>query len=98
MRQQIPTQGVPRHPQLALAVDGTITVAWDEQLKGTRRIVVATGTRDSTNSVRFVRRSVSDGPGTYPVVASQAGAAIVAWTSGTAGDTVLRVERHPAVR
>jgi acyl-coenzyme A synthetase/AMP-(fatty) acid ligase len=89
---------VPRHPQLALGPAGAITIAWDEQLKGARRIVVVKGTSDDSNSVRFVRQSVSDEPGTYPVVASMAEAAIVAWTSGTTGNTVLRVERHPIVK
>jgi hypothetical protein len=97
-RQQIPTEGVPRHPQLALGLGGTITVAWDEQLKGARKIAVANGINDDKNSVRFVRQPVGDEPGTYPVVASLADAAVVAWTSGTAADTVLRVERHPIVR
>jgi hypothetical protein len=97
-RQQIPTEGVSRHPQLALGADGTITVAWDEQLKGARRVVVVQGTSDHENSVRFIRQSVSDEPGSYPAVASLAGGAIVAWTNGTAGNTVIRVERHPALR
>jgi hypothetical protein len=97
-RQQIPTEGVPRHPQLALGPDGTITVAWDEQLKGARRVVVVQGTSDHENSVRFIRQSVSDEPGSYPAVASLAGGAIVAWTNGTTGNTVIRVERHPALR
>jgi hypothetical protein len=94
-RQQIPTDGVPRHPQTALGPDGTITVAWDEQLKGGRRVVVARGTRDDRNSVRFVRQSVSDEPGTHPAVAPVPDGAIVAWTSGT-GETILRVGRHPS--
>jgi hypothetical protein len=68
-------------------------VVWDEQLKGTRRVVVARATADDKNSVRFVRQSIGDEAGTYPVVASVADAAIVAWTSGTAGQTVLRVQR-----
>jgi hypothetical protein len=97
-RQQIPTEGVPRHPQLALGPDGTITVAWDEHLKGARRVVVVQGTSDHENSVRFIRQSVSDEPGSYPAVASLAGGAIVAWTNGTTGNTVIRVERHPALR
>jgi hypothetical protein len=97
-RQQIPTDGVPRHPQLALGARGTMTVAWDEQLKGARRIVVAKGISAGPNLVRFVRQSVSDEPGTYPVVAPLGDAAIVAWTSGTAGDAVLRVARYPALK
>jgi hypothetical protein len=97
-RQQVPTEGIPRHPQIATGPGGTITVAWDEQLKGAHRVVVATGTSDDENHVRFVRQPVSDQPGTYPAVVYLADTAIVAWTSGSAGETVLRVDRHPAVR
>ena len=97
-RQQIPTAGVPRHPQIAVGSSGTITVAWDEQLRGGRRVGVARGTTSDKNYVRFVRQSVSDQPGTYPAVVTLADAAIVAWTSGSSGDTVLRVERHPSLR
>jgi hypothetical protein len=97
-RQRIPTEGVARHPQLAIGPGGTITVAWDEQLRSMRRIVVARGISDGINDVRFVRQSVSDEPGRYPAVASLADGAIVAWTSGATADSVLRVERHPAVR
>ena len=94
-RQQIPTEGVARHPQIAIEGGGTITVAWDEQLKGARRIVVARGTSDDGFAVR---QSLSDEQGTYPAIVSLADAAIVAWTSGSSGETVLRVERRPAVR
>jgi hypothetical protein len=93
-RQQIPTEGVPRHPQVAVGPSGTITIAWDEQLNGARRVVVANGTSEG-NHIRFVRQSVNDEPGTYPAVALLGDAAIVTWTSGTPGDTVLRIERHP---
>ena len=95
-RQQIPTEGMPRHPQIAVGPAGTITVAWDEQLNDGRRIVVARAVTNDRNAVRFVRQSVSDAPGTYPAVAALGGDAIVAWTSGTTGETVLRVEHHAA--
>jgi hypothetical protein len=97
-RQLIPTEGVPRHPQIAIGPAGTITVVWDEQLKGERRIVVARGTSGDKNSLHFVRQPLSDVAGTYPAVTSLADAAIVTWTSGATEDSVLRVERHPAVR
>ena len=81
-----------RHPQIAVGPGDAITVAWDEQLKGMRRIVVAGGTSNDKNDVRFVRQLVSDEPGTYPAVASLTDAAIGAWTSGSSAESVLRVE------
>jgi hypothetical protein len=92
-RQQIPTEGVPRHSQIAIGSDGAITVVWDEQVNGTRRIVVAERTLDDKGGVRFVRKSIADGSGSYPVVAPLPGATIVAWTAGSAGNTILRVQR-----
>jgi hypothetical protein len=94
-RQQIPTEGVPRHSQIAVAPDGAVTVVWDEQVNGARRVVVAERTLDDTGAVRFARKSVADGSGNYPVIAPVPGAMIVAWTVGSAGDTILRVGRFP---
>jgi hypothetical protein len=92
-RQQIPTEGVPRHAQIAVGPGGAITVVWDEQVNGARRVVVAARTLDEKGAVRFVRKSIADGSGSYPVIAPVSAGAIVAWTAGSAGDTILRVER-----
>jgi hypothetical protein len=94
-RQQIPTEGVPRHSQIAVGTDGAITVVWDEQVNGARRVVVAERTLDDKGGVRFARKLIADGSGSYPVIAALPGATIVAWTAGSAGDSVLRVERFP---
>jgi len=95
-RQRIPTEGVPRHPQIAVGPARTITVAWDEQLTGVRRVVIARGTVDYTNPVRFARESVTEEARTYPVIASLPDGTLVAWTSGSTADSVLRVARYPA--
>jgi hypothetical protein len=97
-RQQIPTVGVPWHPQIAVVPGGPVTVAWEEQRQGARHIVVANVVGYDTGRVRFARRSVSDDPGTYPAIVSQDNAVLVAWTTGTTGNTSLRVARLPAVR
>jgi len=97
-RQQIPTEGIPRHPQIALGPAGTITVAWDEQLKGARRVVIARGSVDYNDPVRFTREPVTEEAGTYPVIAPVFDGALVAWTSGSVTDSVLRVARYPAAR
>jgi len=97
-RQRIPTEGVPRHPQIAVGPAARITVAWDEQLTGVRRVVIARGTGDYSNPVRFTRESVTEEAGTYPVIASLPDGVLVAWTSGSTADSVLRVARDPAAR
>ncbi len=95
-RQRIPTEGFPRHPQIALGSHGEIIVVWDEQAVGIRRIASARGNIDRQGAVHFVRRSIADaGFATYPVVASTTSGTIVAWTSGASGQTMIRAERLP---
>ena len=90
-RQQIPTDGVPRHPQIVVSPAGRVTVAWDEQLEAAPRIVLARGAIDYGNPVRFTRESVTGEAGTYPVIAPVADGVLVAWTSGSAANSILRV-------
>jgi hypothetical protein len=95
-RQQIPTEGLPRHSQIAAGPRGELVVAWDEQSPGVKRIALARGALDENGTARFVRQAIGDAaPATYPVVASVEGGTIVAWTSGERGHTVVRVERLP---
>jgi hypothetical protein len=93
-RQRIPTEGVPRHPQIAPGPDGVV-VTWDEQATGVRRVVVGRGTSDSRGVVRFTREVVDDtASATYPVVAATGDGTVLAWTSGAAGRNVIRTERR----
>jgi hypothetical protein len=92
-RRQLPTEGVPLHPEVALAASGAIAVVWEELLGGARRVVVARAGRGVT---RFSRAAVGEEYGTYPVVAWAGDAAVVVWTNGSTGNTMLRVERHVA--
>ena len=89
---------MPRHAQIAIGPAGAIIVAWDEQVNGARRIVVADAIAGDNSGVKFIRRPIGDASGNYPVVAAVPGAAVVAWTAGSAGDTVIRVERFPMQR
>ena len=92
-RQRLPTQGVPRHPQLTVEPRGEVLVTWDELAGGTRRIALARGAPDGNGSVRFTRSVVGAAEsGGYPVVAAADGGIAVAWTAGPAGQTVVRVE------
>jgi hypothetical protein len=93
-RQRIPTEGVPRHPQMIVGSNGSLMVAWDEQAKGTRRIALARGSVDAGGAANFTKLAVGDGArAEYPVLAAAGGSTLVAWTSGSVGQTVLRVER-----
>jgi hypothetical protein len=95
-RHQIPTEGIPRHPQVvALPSRGEIVVVWDEQASGSRRIALARGTIDSNGSARFRRQPVEAWPASasYPAVAAVDGGIVVAWTSGSGRQTVVRVEK-----
>jgi hypothetical protein len=93
-RQRIPTDGAPRHPQIALGPHGDVVVVWDEQSAGVRRIALARAAIEANGSARFTREPVGDGaPATYPVLAPAADGTIVAWTSGPAGETVVRTVR-----
>jgi hypothetical protein len=93
-RERIPTEGMPHHPQVVIAGDGTLSVAWDELMRGTRRAAVAQAGPDAAGLSRFTRRVVSDADSAiYPVVASVEGATLVAWTSKGAADSVIRLAR-----
>lgn len=93
-RQQIPTEGVPRHVQIAMVPGGTVVLAWDEATNGTRRVATARGTPDATGQVKFQRDTTDSAEGTYPVLATTANAVVTAWTSGSPTDSVIRVERR----
>jgi hypothetical protein len=93
-RQRIPTEGSARHPQVAVGPRGDVVVSWDEQSGGTRRVAVGRGTPDANGAARFERKVLSDaGSNSYPVVGTVDDGTIVAWTSGSNGPSVIRVER-----
>jgi hypothetical protein len=95
-RQQVPTEGVPRHPQIALGPDGTITLAWDEQITGARRVVLARArVSGAADPVRFIREPIAGAAGTYPVLAPLTDGVLVAWTNGPTAGSVLRVAHVP---
>ncbi len=96
-RQRIPTQGISRHPTLAVGGDGSIVAAWDEGANGTRRAAVGRATLDGAGRATFTRSLVSGAEAAvYPVVASTTGAAVVAWTNGTGAAATIRVARIPS--
>jgi hypothetical protein len=93
-RRQIPTDGVARHPQVAISSDGRLMVAWDEEANGTRRVVGAVSAVEGSEGLRFTRVPMGTAErGEYPVVAGVEGGFVAAWTSGERPRSVIRVER-----
>jgi hypothetical protein len=92
-RQRLPTEGFPRHVQIAVTAKDEIVAVWDEQAPGTRRIVTARGTLNAAGVARFVRQPIDDAaPATYPIIAAADGGTVIAWTSGPSGQTILRTK------
>lgn len=90
-RQPIPTQGVPRHVQIAVTAQGQLLVAWDEQSPGKRTIAIARGLIDRDGSTRFSREAIADDrSASYPAIGATNSGVVLGWTSGEAGQTVIR--------
>lgn len=95
-RQQIPTDGVPRHVQIALSPGGGLVLAWDEGADGSRRLAMAEGTPDASGGVQFERRVLGESAGaTYPVLAATRAGVVTAWTSGSPEASVIRIGVRP---
>jgi hypothetical protein len=93
VRERIPTDGMPHHPQIAIGSDGIPILVWDELLNGQRRAVMARAGTGAQHHLRFAREVLGD-VAVYPVVAAAKSAAI-AWTSGKSPDSFIRVEVRP---
>lgn len=89
-REQVPTEGVPRHAQVAIDRSGQVVLGWDEQAPGVRRIALA---RRVGGSPGFTRQAIDSAAATYPAIAAADDGVIVAWTSGGREQSVIRVER-----
>jgi hypothetical protein len=92
-RKKIPSDGTPRHPQVVVNREGRVAVAWDEQLTGSRRVVVDE-LKTSDGSPRFSRLALVDGErNDYPAVAGTEHGFALAYTSATKTDSTIRVIR-----
>jgi hypothetical protein len=89
-RQRVPTEGVPHHPQMALARD-SIYLAWDELKNGRRQVVVAHRPLSAGADAKWAREVISgDVPGSYPSIVATGTGVAIAWTSN-APNSVIRV-------
>jgi hypothetical protein len=87
-RQRIPSDGTVRHPQIAALADGTLAIAWDETVNGTRTIALARAAIGADGVARIDRIASHDPrTGTYPslVVSDRV---LLAWTSQDAPATI----------
>jgi len=87
-RQRIPASGMPHHPQIAIASDGSPVVAWDEAANGRRTAAIA---RRASPSAAFGREVLAAGA-VYPVIVPVGDAIAAVWTSGRGDAAVIRVE------
>ena len=96
-RTRIPTRGFGNHPQVALAADGSLVVAWDELADGSRHIGLARGVVDRSGLIELTRMPLEgeQSPvGVYPAVAAAGGNAVVAWTSTADKQSTIRIVRR----
>jgi hypothetical protein len=98
-RARVPVEGQANHPQIAVARDGTLLLAWDEVHAGSRRIAIARADAAENPSPAVFRRdrSAGDRTGVYPALALTPTTSIVAWTSGAPAESTIEVLRMPAV-
>jgi hypothetical protein len=89
-RRRLPTEGVPKHAQVAAAQDGSLIIVWEEQARGTRRVVAVRARAGEA----FTRQIVSSaGPAVYPVVALAGDSTVLAWTHEVKERSVIQVTR-----
>lgn len=94
-RVRVPTLGSPRpmHPQIVVAGNGRVTVAWDEVLDGQRHAAVRTISFDEAGQPLFgatTRLDPTSTPSSYPVLVSTPRGTLAVYVSGTPGATVIR--------
>jgi hypothetical protein len=88
----------PGHLQMTARPDGRIGLAWDEISDGIRKIVIADGAADRGGAARLSKARLVSEPGvtgTYPSIAPSADGFLVAWTSGVAEASRIRVVSVP---
>lgn len=88
----------PAHPQLAVAPDGRLALAWDESADGPRRAILVFATVSGASaefSNRIVLDPTSDTPraAVYPTLAAAGAHVIAAWTSGPGDASSIAVRR-----
>ncbi|MGB7218106.1 MAG: hypothetical protein WBD07_04795 [Vicinamibacterales bacterium] len=95
-RYRLPTEGQPHHPQIVIAANGAAVVVWDELRSGVRRAALARGSVDAVGQPQFARREAGEAASAnHPVVAAAGAGIVLAWTSGPAETSQIRVRTLP---
>ncbi len=99
-RRRIPTDGTPRHPQVAIAANGAVVVAWDEEAHGTRRVVAASlGAAEATTLTLTRLPLAASARAEYPAIAVTNAGIAIAWTSGLGAESAIQIQRlNPPAR
>ncbi len=99
-RAALPTAGGmdPSHPQMALDQSGNLVAVWDEVVEKNRRVVMtrAVPAGDGTlfwSEPLFLDEGAEGVSGSYPVPAAAGNGVLVAWTSQTGDESVIRIRR-----
>ena len=97
-RTRIPARGFGNHPQVALAADGSIVMAWDELADGSRHVGLARGIVDRSGLIALTRMPLEGDAEPAPacIRPSQAPARmpLVAWTSTADKQSIIRIVRR----
>lgn len=92
-RTRLPSTGPANHPQITMAYDGSLFVAWDQAGSGARRIMLARGVPDAEGRVSFEpKASTAVRAGTYPSLAPLPEGVLLAWTTGAPAASTIRIE------
>jgi hypothetical protein len=78
-RLRVPTEGVPRHPQIVAQRGGGVMGLWEERAGGVDRVTAARIGPDAGGNMQFTRQIV--GEGEYPAAAATSEGVMVAWTA-----------------
>jgi hypothetical protein len=94
-RTRVPTRGPAAHAQVAPDADGSLVIAWDENVSGTRRAAFVRAEVSATGAARFSPLRIGDDAEGrwYPVVASAETGVVAAWVLQTATGSTIGVGR-----
>jgi hypothetical protein len=93
-REQIPTEGTPHHPRIAIGADNALTIAWDELVSGARQVAIGRAAIDGEGRPRIRREALGgSGSGIYPALATGGDAVIAAWASVSSNSSSIQIRR-----